>query len=236
MKTSTKTSILQDSFFGGVHRGVPIEGYEEFVLPVIEKVLASSRHLSATSLARFANRIRPGHDHRGCSKTHCAAVIAAEYCRGYRETEFTATANGESIDKFCRDLRFSANGWSRQNREMGEPAPVESDRDYIVARLAEINAELAEPVRDTAIATYRGVNLRAHLSSERHSLERALKALGEGVGNYTLRLDSKQKFYVVINALTTFINEGYGDQSQRDAGKSLIKELNAVLAKYLLNP
>lgn len=229
MKTSTKTSILENSFFGGVYRcDGPIEGYEEFVLPVIEKVLASSRHLSATSLARFANRVRPGHDHRGCNKTHCAAVIAAAYCTGSRESRFTATANGESIDKFCRDLRFAANGWSRQYREMGDPAPVESDRDYIVARLAEINADIEKGGDGTLVRA----NAITRLNQERHSLNRCLEVLGEGVGNFTLRLDSKQKFYAVINALTQYVDHGgYGDQSQRDAGKSLVKELEAVLKK-----
>jgi len=228
MKTSTKTSILQDSFFGGVHRGVPIAGYEEFVLPVIEKVLASSRHLSATSLARFANRVRTGHDHRGCSKTHCAAVIAAEYCRGNREAGFTATANCESIDKLSRDLRFAANGWSRQHREMGEPAPVESDRDYIVARLAEINADIEKGGDGTLIRA----NAIARLNQERHSLNQCLEVLGEGVGNCTLRLDSKQKFFAVLDALTQYVDHGdHGSLSQLDAGKSLVKELEAVLEK-----
>jgi hypothetical protein len=230
MKTSTKTSILQDSFFGGVHRGVPIEGYEEFVLPVIEKVLASSRHLSATSLARFANRVRPGHDHRGCSKTHCAAVIAAAYCTGSRETRFTNPADEKSVDKFCRDLRFAANGWSRQYREMGGPAPVESDRDYIMARLAEIKEELSLPV--ASFETYHGVNRVATLKSERHNLTQCLNALGEGVGNYTLRLDSKQKFFAVLDALSQYVDRGdHGSLSQRDAGRSLVKELDAVLEK-----
>jgi hypothetical protein len=228
MKTSTKASILQDSFFGGVHRGVPIEGYEEFVLPVIEKVLASSRHLSATSLARFANRVRPGADHRGCSKTHCAAVIAAAYCTGSRETRFTNPASEKSVDKFCRDLRFAANGWSRQYREMGDPAPVESDRDYIVARIAEIDAEVTRGGDGTLVRA----NALARLKQERFSLARCLSALGEGVGNYTLRLDSKQKFFTVLDALTQYVDHGkHGSLSQLDAGKSLVKELEAVLEK-----
>ena len=223
MKTSTKTSILEDSFYGGVHRGVPIAGYEEFVLPVIEKVLASSRHLSTTSLARFANRVRSGHDHRGCSKTHCAAAIAAVYCTGSREGGFIATANDEYINKFCRDLRFASNGYSRQSRTTGEPAPVESDRDYIVARLAEVKSELAAAVAASGDpSAFAGVwNRQASIKNERYELERCLTALGEGVGNYTLRLDSKQKFYAVLDALTQYVDHGeHGSQSQRDAGKS----------------
>lgn len=237
MKTSTKTSILDDSFYGGVHRGVPIAGYEEFVLPIIEKVLASSRHLSTTSLARFANRVRPGHDHRGCSKTNCAAAIAAAYCTGSRETQFTATAEGVYIDKFCRDLRFASNGWSRHSRTPGRPAPVESDRDYIVARLAEVNAELSEPVRDTATATYLGVNRLANLRSERYELERCLAALGEGVGNYTLRLDSRQKFFSALDALTQYVENCKDEDHLTDdvrgkvaAAEEIRDQLEAVLA------
>jgi hypothetical protein len=237
MKTSIKTSILEDSFYGGVHRGVPIAGYEEFVLPVIQKVLASSRHLSATSLARFANRVRSGHDHRGCSKTHCAAAIAAVYCTGSREGGFIATANDEYINKFCRDLRFASNGYSRQSRTTGEPAPVESDRDYIVARLAEVNAELSEPVRDTSTATYLGVNRFSHLKSERYELTRALAALGEGVGNFTLKLDSKQKFFAVLDALTQYVENCKDEDHLTDdvrgkvaAAEEICDQLEAVLA------
>ena len=230
MKTSTKTSILEDSFFGGVHRGVPIAGYEEFVLPVIEKVLASSRHLSATSLARFANRVRPGHDHRGCSKNHCAAVIAAALCKGNRESYFTATADVVYLDKFCRDLRLASNGWGRVNRTPGESAPVEADRDYIVSRLAGIESELANPIGHPS--SYHAQNRVAKLKSERYELTRALAALGEGVGNYTLRLDSRQKFFAAYDAITQYVESGrHGSLSQLDAGKSLLKELDKVLEK-----
>ena len=230
MKTSTKTSILEDSFYGGVHRGVPIAGYEEFVLPVIEKVLASSRHLSTTSLARFANRVRSGCDHRACSKVHCAAVIAAVLCKGSRELGYVGAADGVYLDKFCRDLRFASNGYSRKFREIGEPAPVESDRDYIISGLAGIESELSKPIEPET--SYHGQNRVAKLKSERYELERCLTALGEGVGNYTLRLDSKQKFYAVLDALTQYVDHGeHGSQSQRDAGKSLVEELDAVLEK-----
>jgi hypothetical protein len=236
MKTSTKTSILEDSFYGGVHRGATIAGYEEFVLPVIDKVLASSRHLSVTSLARFANRVRQGHDHRGCSKVHCAAVIAAAHCTGSRETRFTAAANSEYIDKFCRDLRFASNGYSRQNREIAAPAPVESDRDYIVARLAEVESELAAAA--TTTAAYSGVwNREASIKSERYELQRCLDALGEGVGNFTLKLDSKQKFYAVLDALTQYVeNCKDADRLTDDvrgkvaAAEEIRDELDAVLA------
>jgi hypothetical protein len=228
MKTSTKTSILEDSFYGGVHRGVPIAGYEEFVLPVIEKVLASSRHLSVTSLARFANRVRPGHHHRGCSKVHCAAAIAAALCKGSRELGYVGAADGVYLDKFCRDLRFASNGYSRQNRTLGEPSPVEADRDHIVSRLAGIESELAKPVEPPS--SYHGQNYVAKLKNERYELTRALAALGEGVGNYTLKLDSKQKFYAVLDALTQYVDHGeHGSQSQLDAGKSLLEELETVL-------
>lgn len=230
MKTSTKTSILEDSFFGGVHRNAPIAGYEEFVLPVIEKVLASSRHLSATSLARFANRVRPGHDHRGCSKVHCAAVIAASHTPGDRERGFVGSPNKEYIDTFCRELRFATNGWSRKHNQQSDPAPVESDRDYIVSRLAEIEAELAKPVEPSS--SYHGMNRVAKLKSQRYELTRCLDALGEGVGNYTLRLDSRQKFFAAYDAITQYVERGrHGSLSQLDAGKSLLKELEEVLEK-----
>lgn len=228
MKTSTKTAILENRFYGGAHRGARIPGYEQFVLPAIEKILDSSRHLSATSLARFANRVRPGHDHRGCSKVHSAAVIAQAYTPGDRERGFVGSPSEGSIEKFCRELRFSTNGWSRKRNQQSNAAPIEDDRDYIVSRLGEIEIELAKPIEPPT--SYHGFNRVAKLKSERSELTRALEALGEGVGNYTLRLDSRQKFFGALDALSQFVDHGdYGSLSQRDAAKSLLDELQAVL-------
>lgn len=218
MKTTTKTSLLDNSTYGGKRRGAPIAGYEQFVLPAIEKILDSSRHLSATSLARFANRVRPGHDHRGCSKVHSAAVIAQAYAPGDRERGFVGSPSEGSIEQFCRELRFSTNGWSRKYNQQSEAAPIEDDREYIVTRLAEIEAELAKPVEPPS--SYHGMNRVAKLRSERYTLTHALNSLGEGVGNYTLKLDSKQKFLAVLDALRASANP---------AAKSLVAELEDVI-------
>lgn len=231
MKTSTKTAILENTSYGGTHRGSSIPGYEQFVLPVIEQILASSRHLSATSLARFANTVRSGVDYRGCSKIHSAAVIAQAHTPGDRERGFVGSASRADIDTLCRKLRFATNGWSRKYNQQSDPAPIESDRDYIVSRLAEIEAELAKPVEPPS--SYHGINRIAKLKSQRYELTRCLEALGEGVGDYTLRLDSKAKFFAVLTALQQFIDNAddeQGESAELQAAESLRDELDGVLA------
>ena len=219
MNIQTKNLILKES---GTYRGQPIAGFEEFVLPVIEKILKSSRHLSATRLGSIASY--GGIDYSNSVKTRSAAAIAVGlfgYSLNGNHTEFTKQADPVAVEGICRRLRFSANGWSRRNHTYGEPAPVESDREYIQDRLAELNASGAE-------GDYR-------LRDEKRTLEASLKALGEGVGNFTLELDSRVKFHAVLEALQQYIDNGEDAddpdlQPKLDAASGLRDQLDAVLA------
>jgi hypothetical protein len=219
----TKNLILKKS---GTYRGQPIAGFEEFVLPVIEKILKSSRHLSATRLGTIAST--GGIDYSNSVKTRSAAAIAVGlfgYSLNGNHTQFTKHADPVAVEGICRRLRFSANGWSRSNHTYGEPAPVESDREYIQDRLAELNASGAE-------GNYR-------LRDEKRTLEASLKALGEGVGNFTLDLDSRVKFHAALEALQQYIDNGKDAdhlsddpalQAKLEAASCLRDQLDAVLA------
>lgn len=223
MNIKTKTLIIKES---GTFRGQPVPGFEEFVLPVVEKILESSRHLSATRLGKIAST--GGIDYSNSAKTRSAVALAVGlfgYTLHGNHTEFAKPADPASVEGLCRRLRFSSNGWSRKHHVYGEPAPLESDRSYIQDRLAEINAK--------------GLGTDRRVIDEKHTLEKCLKVLGEGVGNFTLELDSRTKFFAVLEALQQYIDNGedadyYGDdlelQAKLKAASALRDQLDAVLA------
>jgi len=219
----TKTLILSES---GTFRGQPVPGFEEFVLPIVEKILESSRHLSATRLGKIAST--GGIDYSNSAKTRSAVALAVGlfgYSLNGNHTQFTKQADPVAVEGICRRLRFSANGWSRSNHTYGEPAPVESDREYIQDRLAALDASGAEGDR--------------RLWDEKRTLEACLKTLGEGVGNFTLELDSRVKFHAALEALQQYIDNGEDAdhlsddpalRAKLEAAACLRDQLDAVLA------
>lgn len=225
MNSLTKATILNDDFYGGKHRGNTIAGFEEFVLPVIDKILESSRHLSATGLARVANRYSPGHDYRGCNKSHCAARLAAVRCRGSRELGFTGTASPEVVESLCRELRFSTNGWNRQDNTPGAAAPIEADREYLIGELARIDAALAVAQPGDVDPRTRG-NLIANLKSQRYRCQTLLDALGVPS---SVVLDSLDKVHAAIDALEHYAAYGAGTEARRLVAAGLAYEIRKNL-------
>lgn len=128
----------------GCFRGVEIPGFREHCVPVAQAILRNARHLSAHRLAYEVGA--PGIDYRGCPKGQCAAAIARGLCgipklyvgcSEANELKPAVAADPESVERVCRDLRLCRNGYNRAYRSCGKPAPLESDRPFIEARLAD---------------------------------------------------------------------------------------------------